>query len=450
MQEQRINKYNKYFVAEDFLLVSNYNSVMEFPFFLRAVINTSSKGFLTEKRQSINALVACFLLSGQRAIPTRARKSIAGFKLRENALIGCRTTLRKRELYTIIDKLLIFVLPRLYSEKKNDTILKMANLLTLKRSPNVSNFSKTGQNQVSERNKGFFFFEERGFKLDKGHSQHADIISQQERSQLSILLMFLRKSNNNIITKNEKISYKGQIYHYTLGIKDLLLIPELQEFLPLFESVRGINIGVSFSNPKIKGTFLKATSLSSKQHCGLQNLMPQALEDKVLRGPTHLHNLSEETNDVRGNERLLNLERIAHFNCTYNTIQQKERKERKEIITLSFKTNNLLKKNDFPSNPKTVKVSFQNSTYKKKEEKTYDLLNQEHLKSVNINNSQQESKDIVKKKRDNYRRKAKSGIDQEQGIKRKQVLNTFYLSRDTPHSKENRKMFFLTCFQYPE
>ena len=147
MQKQRINKYNKYVVAEDLLILSKYNSVMEFPFFLRAVINTSSKEYLIDKKESISALAAGLLLSGQKTISTRARKSIAGFKLREGALIGCRTTLRRKKLYTILDKLLIFVLPRLYSEKINDTTFKDASFLSLKKSTIASIYLQTRQDR---------------------------------------------------------------------------------------------------------------------------------------------------------------------------------------------------------------------------------------------------------------------------------------------------------------
>lgn len=441
MQEQRINKYNKYVVAEDFLLVTNYNSVMELPFFLRAVINTSSKEYLIEKRQSINALVACFLLSGQKTIPTRAKKSIAGFKLRENALIGCRTTLRKKRLYTILDKLLIFVLPRLYSEKKNNTIFKISNLLFLKTREKTSKFLQTQENQVTAKNKTSYFFREEGFNLDQTHPKHTEIISQQERSQLS---MFLRKSgecNKNSIAKNEKIVSKGQINYLALGIKDLLLMPELQEFLPLFDTVRGINIGVSFSSPKIKGTCLTTTFFFKKQKFALQNLVPQALGEKVLKDCTHPHTLSKEINEAKKNKGLFNLDQFAHF--TYNTVEHKEKKER---VTLSFEKNHVLKSYGLPCNPKTIKTVFQKSTYKRKEEETCNLLNKEYLESVNINNSQQESKDRFSKKKESLLKKIKSTFTQKQNIERK---HTFYIQKDTPYSKEDRKTFFLTCFQYP-
>jgi hypothetical protein len=242
MQEQRIDKYNKYVVAEDFLLVSNYNNIMEFPAFLRVVINTTSKEYLTERKQSINALAACFLLSGQKSPPTRARKSIAGFKLREGALLGCRTTLRKKRLYTIIDKLLVFALPRLYSTNGN----KVTSRLNKKRLRGLTPLS-------SNRKQSFTF---------------------------SAL----------------KTPREGQIYHFAnlfFGIKDLLLMPELQEFLPLFESVRGINLGISFSNPRIKGTSLLADFFVSIQK--KKGVLKSSGIPELFR---HSQKLTKDTNDI--------------------------------------------------------------------------------------------------------------------------------------------------------
>ena len=267
MQEQRINKYNKYVVAEDFIIISNYNSVMEFPFFLRAVINTTSKEYLIDKKQSISALAAGFLLSGQKTIPTRARKSIAGFKLREGALIGCRTTLRRKKLYNILDKLLIFVLPRLYSEIKKDTIFEATSLLFLKggvaeqpdytcsaslskkqcENSKASITLQTRQERVTTADKDISFFGEKGFNLKQGDTKGIKLLTQQERSQLSMHLSTFKKSNTNNKIQSERIARaplrearncaiipKNPIPHSALGIKELLLMPELQEFLPFF------------------------------------------------------------------------------------------------------------------------------------------------------------------------------------------------------------------------
>jgi large subunit ribosomal protein L5 len=52
-------------------------------------------------------------ISGQKPVITRARKSIANFKLRKGMPVGCRVTLRKRRMYEFLDRLLSIVLPRI-------------------------------------------------------------------------------------------------------------------------------------------------------------------------------------------------------------------------------------------------------------------------------------------------------------------------------------------------
>ena len=417
MQEQRTIKYNKYVVAEDFLLISNYNSVMEFPFFLRAAINTSSKEYLTEKRQSINALAACFLLSGQRSTPTRAKKSIAAFKLREGALIGAQTTLRRNELHTIIDKLLVFVLPRLYSERQNDTILETASLLFLNRDSKdcSSSFARvplqTKQNHITAPNKSTLLSEKETSFTDKGltlaepeFTQGTKLLSKQEKTQLAALrafalhnrvkamrLRFFKAGNNNSKGKNERIDSKGPVHHLTLGIKDLLLIPEMQEFSPLFETVRGIDINVALSNPRVrvKKTFLSEHSSLTKQNFTAQMVskatlcLPQPSSGGVYSSFTHSRKPARKANHVKGKRDVFDKDQIKCSAFTYNIVKREHSEAVLEIerVTLSF----------YPSN--LVSCS------------------------------------------------ARSACSAKQNTQSKQLLDY--------SSKEARKIFFLTCFQFP-
>lgn len=338
MQEQRIDKYNKYVVAEDFLLVSNYNNIMELPTFLRAVINTTSKEYLTERKQSINALAACFLLSGQKSIPTRARKSIAGFKLREGALLGCRTTLRKKRLYTIIDKLLVFALPRLYSENGNKVTSRRdeKQSFTSSRGGNntllrlLSKASEVEHTFTLKRHSNFYSARESSI-LNQSHSKGTETLSREEGYRLSINLGHVKKNNskNKEVAKENGEQVKqsftstftssftsrreGQIYHLALGIKDLLLMPELQEFLPLFEPVRGINLGVSFSNPRIKGTSLVANFLVNIQK-----------KKRVLEIPQHPYRVPKDINGTAKKKRVINLTEITQIAPNYNSVTHKE------------------------------------------------------------------------------------------------------------------------------
>ena len=113
MQKQRLYKYYKNIIVEDVLLVQNYSTIMQLPQVNHAILSTTSKLYLSDKKESICAFAACYLLTGQKSVPTRARKSIAAFKLREKSLIGCLVTLRGEALYALMDKILSFSLPRL-------------------------------------------------------------------------------------------------------------------------------------------------------------------------------------------------------------------------------------------------------------------------------------------------------------------------------------------------
>ncbi len=90
----------------------NYKSPMEVPSLQKIVLNMG----LGEAIQNIKVLDAAMeelaLIAGQRPVVTRARKSIASFKLREGMPIGCMVTLRKLRMYEFFDKLVNIALPR--------------------------------------------------------------------------------------------------------------------------------------------------------------------------------------------------------------------------------------------------------------------------------------------------------------------------------------------------
>jgi len=90
----------------------NYKSVMEVPKLEKIVINIGV-GDATGNSKLLEA--ACNdleLISGQKPVITKAKKSIAGFKLREGQAIGCKVTLRGENMYNFLDKLISISLPR--------------------------------------------------------------------------------------------------------------------------------------------------------------------------------------------------------------------------------------------------------------------------------------------------------------------------------------------------
>ena len=90
----------------------NYKSVMEVPKLEKIVINMGV-GDATGNSKLLEAAVADLAkISGQKPVVTKAKKSIAGFKLREGQAIGCKVTLRGDNMYNFLDKLISISLPQ--------------------------------------------------------------------------------------------------------------------------------------------------------------------------------------------------------------------------------------------------------------------------------------------------------------------------------------------------
>ena len=90
----------------------NYKSKMEVPKLEKIVINIGV-GDATSNSKLLDAAVADLAkLSGQKPVVTKAKKSIAGFKVREGQPIGCKVTLRGENMYNFMDKLISISLPR--------------------------------------------------------------------------------------------------------------------------------------------------------------------------------------------------------------------------------------------------------------------------------------------------------------------------------------------------
>lgn len=89
-----------------------YKSVMEIPKFEKVVINIGLGEAVANTKVLDAAVEDLTLISGQKPVITRAKKSIATFKLREGMPIGAKVTLRGDRMYDFIDKLVNIVLPR--------------------------------------------------------------------------------------------------------------------------------------------------------------------------------------------------------------------------------------------------------------------------------------------------------------------------------------------------
>ena len=90
----------------------NYKSVMEVPKLEKIVINMGVGDATGNSKLLDAALHDLELISGQKPVITKAKKSVAGFKVREGQAIGCKVTLRGENMYNFMDKLVSVGLPR--------------------------------------------------------------------------------------------------------------------------------------------------------------------------------------------------------------------------------------------------------------------------------------------------------------------------------------------------
>lgn len=90
----------------------NYSSSMQAPKVEKIVLNIGVGDAVSNSKLLDEAVNELTLISGQKPVITRAKKSIAGFKLREGAPIGCKVTLRGERMYEFLDKLVNISLPR--------------------------------------------------------------------------------------------------------------------------------------------------------------------------------------------------------------------------------------------------------------------------------------------------------------------------------------------------
>ena len=90
----------------------NYKNVMEVPKLEKIVVNIGCGDATSNAKLLEAAMKDLEIITGQKPVATKAKKSIAGFKVREGQAIGCKVTLRGENMYNFLDKLISITLPR--------------------------------------------------------------------------------------------------------------------------------------------------------------------------------------------------------------------------------------------------------------------------------------------------------------------------------------------------
>jgi large subunit ribosomal protein L5 len=89
-----------------------YKNVMQIPRLTKIAINQGVGAAVSDKKLVDSAVNEMTMIAGQKAVPTKSKKAISNFKLREEMPIGARVTLRDNQMYEFLDRLVSIALPR--------------------------------------------------------------------------------------------------------------------------------------------------------------------------------------------------------------------------------------------------------------------------------------------------------------------------------------------------
>ncbi len=109
----RLQEYYKQTVAPELLKKFGYKSIMEVPRITKITLNMGVGEAVGDKKVLDNAVADMTKIAGQKPVVTKARKAIAGFKIREGYPIGCMLTLRGNRMYEFLDRLVTIAMPRI-------------------------------------------------------------------------------------------------------------------------------------------------------------------------------------------------------------------------------------------------------------------------------------------------------------------------------------------------
>ena len=90
-----------------------YTSVMQVPRIEKITLNMGVGEAVTDKKVMENAVSDMEKIAGQKAIVTKAKKSVASFKIRNDYPVGCKVTLRRERMYEFLDRLITVSIPRI-------------------------------------------------------------------------------------------------------------------------------------------------------------------------------------------------------------------------------------------------------------------------------------------------------------------------------------------------
>ena len=108
----RLNDLYTQSIRPDLIKEAGYYNLLQVPKLEKIVINMGIGEAVQDSKKVTAAVSELSLITGQKPITTKAKKSVAGFKLREGMAIGCKVTLRRDRMYEFLDRLITIAVPR--------------------------------------------------------------------------------------------------------------------------------------------------------------------------------------------------------------------------------------------------------------------------------------------------------------------------------------------------
>lgn len=109
----RLQEFYKTKVVPELITKFGYKNVMEVPRLTKITLNMGVGEALADKKVMEHAVADMEKIAGQKPVVTRARKSVAAFKVREDWPIGCKVTLRRARMFEFLDRLISVAIPRI-------------------------------------------------------------------------------------------------------------------------------------------------------------------------------------------------------------------------------------------------------------------------------------------------------------------------------------------------
>ncbi len=99
-------------ITHDFIYKKNIKNLLNIPKIEKIVLNMTDKNIVNDKKNIMPLISSLEIVSGQKLKYTSAHKSISTFKIRKKQIIGCKLDLRKKQMFTFLEKLITIILPR--------------------------------------------------------------------------------------------------------------------------------------------------------------------------------------------------------------------------------------------------------------------------------------------------------------------------------------------------